>query len=165
MVRDLWKGKNFQGDPITFANAITSRGVPLSIQNYQQIKNDPKSSFVLGSMILEGMGLSTNTYQYQANWETSTSKEMEQFRKEAGKDKFKTANNDFNRAYNEWFYRMSQTSEYRNLSEEGKDKLTTNVKTAIKEQIFKEYGFKYRKPGKTPQKTEEEKVIKGLAPK
>jgi len=163
LVRDVWKGKNFEGEPVTFKNVMPNLFTPISIQNFDQLRDDPNSSFIFGSMILDGLGLSTSTYRYRANWETSTSKEMKQFKKEVGKEKFKQANGDFNQAYSQWFGVVSQTTEYKRLSDEGKSSLATKAKSGLKDKIFREYGFRYRKPRKTSEEREEEKVIKKLA--
>jgi len=162
LVRDIWKGKNFQGEPITFKNALSNLAVPISIQNFNQLKDDPNSSFLLGSMILDGLGLSTSTYTYKSDWTTSTGKELLQFKEKVGLDKFKQANEDFNRAYSEWFTNISQTSEYKNLYDESKSTLSTSAKADIKEKVFKEYHFKYQEKKKD---VKEKQSIKRLLPK
>ena len=162
LIRDLWKGKNFQGEPITVKNALSSLVTPISIQNFNQRKDDPNSFFVFGSMIIDALGFSTSTYTYKANWDTSTGVELKQFKEKVGSDKFKKANNDYNRAYSVWFNALSQTLDYKKLSDEGKDKLTTDAKAKLKDKIFKEYNFVYKQNKKI---NREVKTIKELLPK
>lgn len=57
IVRDMWKGSDYSGNPITLKSVIKKQ-LPISVQNYESLKNDPQSSFWLGSMILDGLGLS-----------------------------------------------------------------------------------------------------------
>ena len=90
---------------------------------------------------------------------------MLQFKKEMGDDKFKQANDDYNRAYSNWYSIATQSPEFKKLSDEGKSSLITKAKAQIKEEIFKEYGFKYKTPKKTPEKKQEEKTVKELQPK
>jgi hypothetical protein len=165
MARDALRGEMFGGKKFNMKDAVANLITPLSIQNYQDLKDDPDSSFILGSVILEGIGLSTSTYRYKADWEKSTSKEMKQFKEKVGKDKFKQANEDYNRAYSNWYSIAKQSNEFKNLSEEGKAKLITKAKGEIKQQIFKEYKFKYKTEKKTKEQKKEEKEIKKLLPK
>ena len=60
VVRDMWKGSDYSGNPITL-NSVIKKQLPISVQNYESLKNDPNSSFWLGSMILDGLGLSTSS--------------------------------------------------------------------------------------------------------
>jgi hypothetical protein len=59
ILRDIWKRKTFSGQPVTIQTELLNQ-VPLSIQSLQNFMQDPASTFVLGSMILEGLGLSTS---------------------------------------------------------------------------------------------------------
>jgi hypothetical protein len=59
ILRDQWAGRNFQGQVPTTETIIKGQ-MPLSIQNTQQLIKDPQSSFVVGSMILDGLGFSVS---------------------------------------------------------------------------------------------------------
>lgn len=61
LFRDIWRGQDFSGQPVTPSSALKSVGTPLFAQNALDLMKDPASSFVLGSLILEGLGLSTST--------------------------------------------------------------------------------------------------------
>lgn len=165
MMRDALRGEHFGGEPFTTKGAVENLITPLSIQNYEQLKDDPTSSFILGSVILEGLGLSTSTYRYKAHWEKSTSKEMKQFKAKVGKKRFNQANDDYNRAYSLWYEKAINSKEFKNLSEDGRGKLITKARKEIKEQIFKEYGFKPKREKKTKEQKREDKKIKKLLPK
>lgn len=167
-MRDALRNEMFGGEPFNLKDAVANLITPLSIQNLEQLRDNPDSSFILGSVILEGLGLSTSSYIYESHWEKSTSQEMEQFKKEVGKDLFKQANEDYNRAYANWYSKATKSDEFNNLSEEGKDKTIRDAKKQIKEQIFKEYNFKPTKKAKSQEEIErqreEEGVIKDLMP-
>lgn len=64
LARDVWKGKNFQGDKVTPQNALQSLLTPLPIQSGTQINkvqpiDTPEG---LSALILEGLGFSSSTY-------------------------------------------------------------------------------------------------------
>lgn len=162
LTRDVWQGQNFQGQPVTLVNAAQNLLMPMSLQNYGQLKSDPNSASVLGSMILDMLGLSTSTYQYKSDWTTSTSKEMVQFKKKVGDTKFKEANDTYNQNYSYWYNTVSQDPKFKNLSDEGQQKLITEAKANIKDKVFKQYNFKYVPEKTTLQQTQEKGIIKKL---
>jgi len=67
LVRDIWSGKNFQGQRVTIKNATSSLITPISIQNFNQLKDDPNSSSILVSTILDALGFSVSTYRKRKN--------------------------------------------------------------------------------------------------
>lgn len=164
LVRDFFKQRTFDGDPFTLKTALENLK-PMSIQDLEKLLKDPDSSSILGSMILTGLGFSVSTYSVtNENWETKTSKEMQQFKQKVGQIKFKEANERFNQLYYEWFKKTGKTEQYKNLSEEAKSDLISKGKEAIKEKVFKSYNFKYKEEKKTSTKKQEESIIKRLLP-
>jgi hypothetical protein len=61
-LRDVWKGETFGGQKITPTGLATQLLTPLPIQTFLELKNNPNSANLLLSMILEGLGISANTY-------------------------------------------------------------------------------------------------------
>jgi len=60
VIRDFWKGQTFQGTTPTISNEAQNLVTPLPIQTFQDLQN-PNSAPVLGSMILDGLGIGTYT--------------------------------------------------------------------------------------------------------
>jgi len=60
LVRDLWVGKDFSGQPVTPRSAISKSFTPFIGQNFTQFMKDPNTSSIIGSLILEGLGFSSN---------------------------------------------------------------------------------------------------------
>ena len=146
LVRDALRGEMYGGEKFEIKKALANLATPLSIQTYQQLKDDPNSDFLLGSMILEGLGLSTGTFRYKSDWGKSTSKELLQFKEKVGEKEFTRANEQFNQKYQEWFDETSKKDSYKTLSDEGKSKLIERAKEIIKKGIFREREFIYQKP-------------------
>jgi hypothetical protein len=165
LLRDKLKGEMFGGEKFTWSGALKNAVLPLSIQNAYQILKDPKSEFPLGSIILEGLGLSTSAYNYKTDWSNNPNKTLQQFKEKVGEDKFKQANEEYNQAYNQWLNNVSQMDGYKSLSNEYKDKLNTAAKEKLQSDIFKKYNFKYKQAVKTQEQKKEEKTIKSLQPK
>lgn len=59
-VRDLLKGKDFNGNKPTAKSILANAFTPLPIQTYQDLQN-PNAAPTLGSMIADGLGISTYT--------------------------------------------------------------------------------------------------------
>jgi len=62
LFRDVARGQNFQGDKPTVGNVALNLITPIPIQTFLELKNNPESANLLLSMILEGLGISANTY-------------------------------------------------------------------------------------------------------
>jgi len=66
LIRDVFKGRTFEGEKPTFIGSSANLLTPLSIQNFQELLKDQGSANILIAMILEGLGISTNTFSSRA---------------------------------------------------------------------------------------------------
>lgn len=163
VARDMYRGEMFGGEPFNIQKAIVNSATPISIQNVRDVK-DEKFETILATVITEFFGFGASTYKYEAHWSPKDSEEMKQFFEKVGKDTAKDANESYNRAYHVWLTEVQETEEYKSMSDESKDKLRSSARRAIKEKIFKEYGFKKKKATKTREEREEEAKRKKLKP-
>jgi hypothetical protein len=62
VVKDLMKGQDFSGNPITVQNEAVNMFAPLPFTTYQELANDPHSANILAAMIADGLGVSVNDY-------------------------------------------------------------------------------------------------------
>jgi len=155
LVRDLWQGKTFSGEPVTLLGSLKQTFSPIILQNFEQLKKDPNSSFLLGSMILEGLGFSTSTFNpTQKNWNNNPNKTLRQFKNKIGDTKFKEANDKFNQQYDNWYTKRTQLPSFKNLSDENKQTVITKAKEIIQANILESYDFEYEKPEKDESETE-----------
>lgn len=60
LLRDIWKGKDFNGNKPTIKTSLLNL-LPISIQNYWDIKDNPNAAPVLATMILDGLGIGSYT--------------------------------------------------------------------------------------------------------
>jgi hypothetical protein len=60
VIRDFWRGQTFQGTKPTIGNELQNIITPLPIQTFQDLQN-PNAAPMFGSMILDGLGISTYT--------------------------------------------------------------------------------------------------------
>jgi hypothetical protein len=145
-IRDILKGQNYSGEKPTFINESLGLITPISIKNIDQFKSEGIAKQILG-LIADGIGLNTNVNTpYQTDWGQSTSKELQQFKQKMGDKRFNEANNLYNSTYNQWFNRMQGDQKFQALKDETKQTIITNKKSEIKNQIFKQYNFKYVAP-------------------
>lgn len=65
VLRDVWKGKNFQGEKPTITGTLLNLITPLPVQSALQRKDvvDFSTPEGLSGLILEGLGLSASTYE------------------------------------------------------------------------------------------------------
>ncbi len=146
LLRDVWKGKDYSGNPITAQNVLSNLFTPLPIQNFDQFTKDPNSSSVLGSMILDGLGLSVSSSAQKKDWDVNPTQDLVQFKQAVGENKFSEANDKYNAMYTPWLARTTQSNFYKGLSDAKKTNLITLAKQTIKDQVMKQYGFEYKHP-------------------
>lgn len=164
VVRDNLKGEMFGGEKFTWKKAIQNLTTPLSLTTFNELMNDPNSESVIGSMILEALGFSTNagSQKKEYDWNNSTAKKYEQFKNKVGEKKFEEANIKFNEEYNQWLTKVVKTDQYKKLSEDGKEKLKKDAKEKIEQKVFKSYDYVYKTPEKTREERKESETIKKL---
>ncbi len=163
VLSDFYKGEMFGGEPFDIKKSIVNSAIPLSIQNVNDVKDEGFAA-VLAVGIAEFFGLGVSTYKFQTNWQRSTSKEMTKFKEQVGEETFKDANDSYNRAYNAWVDSVQEDSKYKELSEEGKKKLESQARSAIKKRILDEFGFDDTKEPETVEQLREKEKIKSLKP-
>lgn len=142
IIKDILNNKDFQGNKPTVLNEAKNLLMPLGATNYLELKNNPNSANILAAMIADELGIGTNTYSQKSDWSTNQTKELVQFKEQVGENKFKSANDEFNNMYNQWFNAVVDKKEYKSLSEEKKKDLMNEKKKDIKKIIFREYGFR-----------------------
>jgi len=147
-IKNLLKARDFEGKRPTPISTIKDLFVPIIITNYKELKDDPESADMLLAMIAEGLGISTGTYSGNVDWSQNPGVVLQQFREKIGEERFKAANDEFNKKFNSWFKLMQTNPKYKTLSDEDKQKVITKKRTEIKNDIFKKSFFKY-KPAET----------------
>lgn len=148
VIKDLINQETFEGDKPTIMKELQNLTVPIVIETgFDAAKKDNLAMAIL-SVIADGLGISANTYDYSVNWENNIGKELNQFKEKIGPDEFKKANDKYNQQVNDWFEKMENNEKYQSLSNEDKKTIITSKKSEIKEDIFKEYKFKYKKEKK-----------------
>lgn len=144
-ILQLLNQRTYSGGKPTAWTVLQGLGVPIVAQSaISAHKEGQYSSEVLLTVLGEFFGLGTTTFEYDAQWDTKTTKEMIQFKEKLGDDKLNEANDRFNQVYNEWIVSNIDTEWYKNLTNEQKKDKITKVKEDIKQRVFKEYGFKYK---------------------
>jgi len=150
VVKDLMKQETFDREKPTLLTELKGLTTPMGISNTIDIYKEKNSNLLL-MLIGSGLnlvGFNKNVYTPSTDWEQNAGKELQQFKIEVGNIKFKEANDKYNLKYTEWLNSVKNNSEFQALSNENKQKVITNKKAEIKDEIFKQYGFKYR-PTKT----------------
>lgn len=164
IARDALRGEMFGGEPFDIKKSIVESITPLSIQTFNDVK-DEKFGTIVATMISEFVGLGVSTYKFKSSWESRTSKEMKDFKTQVGKDLFKQANEDYNRAYNIWLDEVQEDPKYKKLSDDGKKDLKSDARSALKDKILLEYGYLKKKTIKTQKQLVEDIEKKTLVPK
>lgn len=148
VIRDYLKGQTFEGEKPTTATTIKNLTLPLIIANYQELKDNPRASSVLPTMIAEGLGVSVNTYGLESNWNASNAKRVAAFKESVSKDKFEAANETYNERFNSWYDKVANDSKFWSLPQEKRESLVTSKRDALTEDVMEEQGFKQKRQKK-----------------
>lgn len=160
VIRDKLKGQDMQGNPFSIKREATNLFTPLTVSNYKELKNDPKSANMIVSMIADSLGIATNTYGLnQKNYQLNPSATLTQFQNKVGSAKFQQANKDYNKAYQAWFNQPNVQEQYNALPNGDKSSFLTAAKAKIQNKIYREYGFK---PTKNKSSSQLKSAKKGL---
>jgi len=62
VLRDVWRGKDFQGRQPTVKTLLKGATTPLPIQTFTELLNDPKSAPLIPAMLFEQIGFGVQTY-------------------------------------------------------------------------------------------------------
>lgn len=146
VMRDYLKGKDFNGNKPTVGSTIRNLTMPLIIDNYLELKNNPRAAELLPTMIAESLGISVNTYGLDSNWNASNAQRVKGFREKVGKDKMEEANKKFNAEFNGWYEKVSEDDRFWKLPIEQREKIVTSKRNALTEDVMESYGYKYKAP-------------------
>lgn len=138
-VMEIMDQETFAGDKPSIGSIITGLTVPIIIQEGVKSSQNEQAANLLQILILEGLGLSANTYSINTNWDQNPSEEIKRFKEKVGEKKFEQANDEFNKNMRTWFAKKQKTTEYKNLSNEDKGKTITRQRRIEKAKMFKKY--------------------------
>lgn len=141
----ILEGEVFGGKPATALNIL--KGLqPISLQNIEQTKEWNAMSIIAN--IADILGLSSSINQYEKDWSQNMGVEMTQFKQKVGEQKFKEANDKFNKELSDWLDSVKNNTKFQNLTEDEKQSVITRKKNEIKDKMFKRYGFIYKQQQK-----------------
>ncbi|HDY66709.1 MAG TPA: hypothetical protein ENH85_02835 [Candidatus Scalindua sp.] len=145
VIKEVVDQKTFEGEEPTFVNQLANLTVPIIIEVGMDAAQKEDLADTLLVLIADGLGISTNIYSYNKNWNVNPGKELIQFKEKVGEKKFKEANDKFNDLVNEKIIELGKDPNYQKLDDEDKRKKLTSEKNKIKSKIFRKHRFKYKR--------------------
>ena len=100
VIKELIAQKTFDGEEPTLVNQLTNLIVPIIIESGIDASKKEDLANTLLVLIADGLGISANVYSYNNDWNIKPGKELTQFKEKVGEDKFKEANDKYNRLVN-----------------------------------------------------------------
>jgi hypothetical protein len=144
-MRDYLRGKNFDNKKPTFTSTTTGLVTPIPSQNIIELSSKEESNAVkLAAIILDGLGFGMSYRDMSQDWEGKTSKEMVQFKERVGEDRFKQANEKYNKMLNDRIDVILKSNQYKDFDDEQKLRIIKKEREDIKDKVLKMYGFKYK---------------------
>ncbi len=137
-VEDLLKRSDFNGNPLSAKNEAINLFVPLPATTYAQTRSDPKAANATLTLIADGLGIASNTNTPNKNLKTNLTKSDKGLLDKIGEDKFQQYNDTYNKRLNDF----TGGSYYQNLPPDKKTSASTIATNRIKDELYKQYGFK-----------------------
>ncbi len=135
LIKDMVNRKTFDGDKPTLKNELVNMGIPMVLEGAWTAKKIDGMGMALLSFIADGLGFSANTYEFKDNWDTKTTKEMTEFKKEIGQKKFDEANAEYNEKVNEYL----NSGKYKRMNDDKKVSELLKYKNRQKKIIINKY--------------------------
>lgn len=163
-LQDIIVGEDFSGKKPTFGSVVRNLTVPIVADNYQELSKDPNAAPIVASMILEGLGVSTNTYDATDDWTVKPTVAQRGFRTAVGETKTKIANDIANQRFTDWFREIRYGDQYGKMSNKGRKEMLEDERERIEEQVMGEFGYTYKKSKtkKTPQESTDDLLKKEI---
>lgn len=145
-LQDIVAQEDFTGKKPTVGSTLRNLTFPIAIDNYKELSEDPHAAPIVASMLLEGLGISTNTYDSTDDWQVKTTNPQKAFKQAVGDAKFKSANEEYNKEYTDWFRGIRYGEDYKKLSDKDRRKLVGDAGDDLEKNIMAKYGFTYKRP-------------------
>lgn len=127
---------------------LFNKFVPITMQDYINMAiNDPNNLKAIIASPLATFGMQMESQPPQ-DWHSSDSAEIKQFRQTVGEDTFKQANKEYDDKVDQLHEDIKGDENYKNMSDEEKNRYIINQKSQIKNDIFDEYNFTYERGSK-----------------
>lgn len=154
-IRDAITGNNMAKSVSKYVSDFaSSRSIPRFLSNvFNRFPLPPTADALRDNiptrLFFGGTGVRTDAQMIYDNskkdWSKDTGKEITAFRQNAGEAKFKEASDKFDEAYRAKIEGLVKAEQFNNLSEADQHKLLVEEKDKIRDSIFREYNFHYRK--------------------
>lgn len=141
----LLKGRDAEGKKPSVVGEMAKLVTPIPLTNAYELMTEEDAAPVLLGLMADFVGIGTNTYSPDIRWENRTGKEMIQFRDYVGEETFKEANKEFNQEFNSWMNDTRDTVEYSEMDDDDKRSFLQSKREKLKNEVFRKYGFKYKK--------------------
>jgi len=131
--------KTFEGKQLTPKNTLVDLTIPIVFETGYDAYETDGVAMMIASLILDGLGVSANTYTYSGNWESSTAEWAEEFRKDNGTKALEQAGSIYDKLVNKKILELQKDKDYQKLDNDEQMKQLDKEKAEIKKDVLAEY--------------------------
>ena len=136
MIRDIWKGQNFQGEKPSIVNSILGLITPISIQTLEEELRKGNDDLLL-VMLAEGLGISFVEYGFRGS-----GKKWDQLKEKKGEKIFNESLRKVQDRFNERANKLKSSSQWKRMDNDEQSKELDKIRREETDRIFRQYDIK-----------------------
>lgn len=135
LIRDIWKGQNFEGEKPGFVNSLIGLTVPISATTLIDELKKGNDDIVL-AMIAEGLGFSATDSTFKGS-----GKKWAELKEKKGDDVYNESLQKVTNEFNKEAEKLQATTRFKNMKNEDQAKALDAIRTEVTNKVFKRYGI------------------------
>ena len=136
MIRDIWRGQNFQGEKPGIINSTLGLITPISVQTLEEELKKGNDDLLL-VMLAEGLGISSVDYGFRGQ-----GKKWEQLKEKKGEKIFNESLKLIQDRFNERADKLKNSSRWKRMNNDEQSKELDKIRKEEMERIFRQYNIK-----------------------
>jgi hypothetical protein len=168
---DVLSKEDFNGDPYTVEalkenptdvvwRLFKNNFIPIPLSNAPKNFETFDTGTALGVTLIDALGIATNTYSFNVNWDRNPGVELQAFKDKVGKDKFKEVNDEFARSVNDQLMKLRMDDRFRSMDSAQKKATIERLKELEKDKLFKKNNFTYKRAVNKEATSERNDILK-----
>lgn len=135
LIRDIWKGQNFEGEKPGFVNSLIGLTVPISATTLIDELKKGNDDIVM-AMMAEALGFSATDRTFRGS-----GKKWAELKEKKGEDVYNESLKKVTDEFNKEAEKLQATTRFKNMDNKEQAKALDAIRTEVTNKVFKRYGI------------------------